>query len=333
MAEETEKKPFTKVPNSLARCGKKLSMQAKVLMVYLLSNTAKFNAESLSYRTMMHYTGLSRNTVYKALYELIEAGLVIADKKTGKSDKGTGYIFWSLRTVDADEVFPPEVNTSQVNTSQVNTSQVNTSQRPIEDYRRRRSPSSRRSTPSTPSTEDHSQRTTTAAPPTASERAGSADGAGESAEPSSDVLDDVYQEFAERHREGEFDRFLRYNRKTGWQMSAYDAAHEWLSKERPDRSRKPKAAGGGERLPESVAGAMEQVRAMCGRLAGVNEALARKAAGWFKLAGICCTANPGNTKAPAKLMENAREFLRRCPLFLDGEDAGFGEFVDSLVTK
>ena len=328
MGEETEKKPFTKVPNSLARCGKKLSMQAKVLMVYLLSNTAKFNAESLSYRTMMHYTGLSRNTVYKALYELIEAGLVIADKKTGKSDKGTGYIFWSLRTVDADEVFPPEVNTSQVNTSQ-----VNTSQRPIEDYRRRRSLSSRRPAPSTPSTEDHSQRTTTAAPPTASERGGSAGGAGESTEPSSDVLDDVYQEFVEKHREGEFDRFLRYNRQRRWSMGVYDAAHEWLSKERPDRSRKPKAAGSGERLPESVAGAMEQVRAMCGRLAGVNEALARKAEGWFKLAGICCTANPGNTKAPAKLMENAREFLRRCPLFLDGEDAGFGEFVDSLVTK
>ena len=332
MAEETEKKPFTKVPNSLARCGKKLSMQAKVLMVYLLSNTAKFNAESLSYRTMMHYTGLSRNTVYKALYELIEAGLVIADKKTGKSDKGTGYIFWSLRTVDADEVFPPEVNTSQVNTSQVNTSQVNTSQRPIEDYCRRRSPSSRRPAPSTPSTEDHSHRTTTAAPSAVSER-GASGGAGGAAEPDEDVLDDVYQEFAEKHREGEFDRFLRYNRKTGWQMSAYDAAAEWLSKPRPERSRKPKAAGSGERLPESVAGAMEQVRAMCGRLAGVNEALARKAAGWFKLAGICCTANPGNTKAPAKLMENAREFLRRCPLFLDGEDAGFGEFVDSLVTK
>ena len=327
MAEETEKKPFTKVPNSLARCGKKLSMQAKVLMVYLLSNTAKFNAESLSYRTMMHYTGLSRNTVYKALYELIEAGLVIADKKTGKSDKGTGYIFWSLRTVDADEVFPPEVNTSQVNTSQ-----VNTSQRPIEDYHRRRSPSSRRPASSTPSTEDHSQRTTTAAPSAVSGGEASG-GAGGAAEPSSDVLDDVYQEFAERHREGEFDRFLRYNRQRRWSMGVYDAAHEWLSKERPDRSRKPKAAGSGERLPESVAGAMEQVRAMCGRLAGVNEALARKAEGWFKLAGICCTANPGNTKAPAKLMENAREFLRRCPLFLDGEDAGFGEFVDSLVTK
>ena len=327
MAEETEKKPFTKVPNSLARCGKKLSMQAKVLMVYLLSNTAKFNAESLSYRTMMHYTGLSRNTVYKALYELIEAGLVIADKKTGKSDKGTGYIFWSLRTVDADEVFPPEVNTSQVNTSQ-----VNTSQRPIEDYHRRRSPSSRRPAPSTPSTEDHSQRTTTAAPSAVSGGEASG-GAGGAAEPSSDVLDDVYQEFAERHRESEFDRFLRYNRQRRWSMGVYDAAAEWLSKPRPERSQKPKEAGSGERLPESVAGAMEQVRAMCGRLAGVNEALARKAEGWFKLAGICCTANPGNTKAPAKLMENAREFLRRCPLFLDGEDAGFGEFVDSLVTK
>ena len=327
MAEETEKKPFTKVPNSLARCGKKLSMQAKVLMVYLLSNTAKFNAESLSYRTMMHYTGLSRNTVYKALYELIEAGLVIADKKTGKSDKGTGYIFWSLRTMDADEVFPPEVNTSQVNTSQ-----VNTSQRPIEDYRRRRSPPSRRPAPSTPSTEDHSQRTTTAAPSAVS-GGGASGGAGGAAEPDEDVLDDVYQEFVGKHREGEFDRFLRYNRKTGWQMSAYDAAAEWLSKPRPERSRKPKAAGNGERLPESVAGAMEQVRAMCGRLAGVNEVLARKAAGWFKLAGICCTANPGNTKAPAKLMERAREFLRRCPLFLNGEDAGFGEFVDGLVTK
>ena len=244
MAEETEKKPFTKVPNSLARCGKKLSMQAKVLMVYLLSNTAKFNAESLSYRTMMHYTGLSRNTVYKALYELIEAGLVIADKKTGKSDKGTGYIFWSLRTVDADEVFPPEVNTSQVNTSQI----------PIEDYRRRRSPSSRRPAPSTPSTEDHSQRTTTAAPSAVS-GGGASGGAGGAAEPDEDVLDDVYQEFAERHREGEFDRFLRYNRKTGWQMGAYDAAAEWLSKPRPERSRKPKAAGGGGK--EQAAGFTE----------------------------------------------------------------------------
>ena len=324
MAEETEKKPFTKVPNSLARCGKKLSMQAKVLMVYLLSNTAKFNAESLSYRTMMHYTGLSRNTVYKALYELIEAGLVIADKKTGKSDKGTGYIFWSLRTVDADEVFPPQVNTSQVNTSQVNTSQVNTSRRPIEDYRRRRSPSSRRPAPSTPSTEDHSQRTTTAAPPTASERGGSAGGAGESAEPSSDVLDDVYQEFAERHREGEFDRFLRYNRKTGWQMSAYDAAAEWFSKPRPERSPKPKAAGSGGK--EQAAGFAEAGR-LCTALREKDGALAVRASGWLRVASDYIR----HPQMAEGVRRRLAEFIRRCREYLDGGDAGFPDFVAELA--
>ena len=319
MAEETEKKPFTKVPNSLARCGKKLSMQAKVLMVYLLSNTAKFNAESLSYRTMMHYTGLSRNTVYKALYELIEAGLVIADKKTGKSDKGTGYIFWSLRTVDADEVFPPEVNTSQVNTSQVNTSQI-----PIEDYRRRRSPSSRRPAPSTPSTEDHSQRTTTAAPPTASEREGSADGVGESAEPSSDVLGDVYQEFVEKHREAEFDRFLRYNRKTGWQMGAYDAAAEWLSKPRPERSRKPKAAGGGGK--EQAAGFAEAGR-LCTALREKDGALAVRASGWLRVASDYIR----HPQMAESVRRRLAEFIRRCREYLDGGDTGFPDFVAELA--
>ena len=319
MAEETEKKPFTKVPNSLARCGKKLSMQAKVLMVYLLSNTAKFNAESLSYRTMMHYTGLSRNTVYKALYELIEAGLVIADKKTGKSDKGTGYIFWSLRTVDADEVFPPEVNTSQVNTSQVNTSQI-----PIEDYRRRRSPSSRRPAPSTPSTEDHSQRTTTAAPPTASEREGSADGVGESAEPSSDVLGDVYQEFVEKHREAEFDRFLRYNRKTGWQMSAYDAAAEWLSKPRPERSRKPKAAGGGGK--EQATDFAEAGR-LCTALREKDGALAVRASGWLRVASDYIR----HPQMAEGVRRRLAEFIRRCREYLDGGDAGFPDFVAELA--
>ena len=323
MAEETEKKAFTKVPNSLARCGKKLSMQAKVLMVYLLSNTAKFNAESLSYRTMMHYTGLSRNTVYKALYELIEAGLVIADKKTGKSDKGTGYIFWSLRTVDADEVFPPEVNTSQVNTSQ-----VNTSQRPIEDYRRRRSPSSRRPAPSTPSTEDHSQRTTTAAPPAAS-ASGASGGAGGAAEPDEDVLDDVYQEFVEKRREGEFDRFLRYNRKTGWQMSAYDAAAEWLSKERPDRSRKPKGSGGA--LPRSSAELMEETRAMCGRLRQKDSALAVSVLGWLSQMESCFTGNPGDGRVERKFAKDAQEFLRRCREFLAGGGTGLAEFVAGLA--
>ena len=324
MVEETEKKPFTKVPNSLARCGKKLSMQAKVLMVYLLSNTARFNAESLSYRTMMHYTGLSRNTVYKALSELIEVGLVIADKKTGKSDKGTGYIFWSLRTVDADEVFPPEVNTSQVNTSQVNTSQVNTSQRPIEDYRRRRSPSSRRPAPSTPSTEDHSQRTTTAAPPTASERAGSADGAGGAAEPDEDALDDVYQEFVEKHREGEFDRFLRYNRKTGWQMSAYDAVAEWLSKPRPERSRKPKAAGSGGK--EQAADFAEAGR-LCAALREKDGTLAVRASGWLRVASDYIR----HPQMAEGVRRRLAEFIRRCREYLDGGDAGFPDFVAELA--
>ena len=320
MVEETEKKPFTKVPNSLARCGKKLSMQAKVLMVYLLSNTARFNAESLSYRTMMHYTGLSRNTVYKALYELIEVGLVIADKKTGKSDKGTGYIFWSLRTVDADEVFPPEVNTSQVNTSQ-----VNTSQRPIEDYRRRRSPSSRRPAPSTPSTEkDHSQETTTAAPPTASERAGSADGAGGAAEPDEDALDDVYQEFVEKHREGEFDRFLRYNRKTGWQMSAYDAAAEWLSKPRPERSRKPKAAGSGGK--EQAADFAEAGR-LCAALREKDGTLAVRASGWLRVASDYIR----HPQMAEGVRRRLAEFIRRCREYLDGGDAGFPDFVAELA--
>ena len=337
MAEETEKKPFVKVPRSFTRSGKelkklklKVSAEARLLYLTLLGNTADFNASHFSVKLAADYAGCTENTVCKCLKELIEAGMVRAEKVPMKTGKGTGYRRWSVEVVDFDEVIANHVITSQVITSQVITSNDSL----VRTSGTGRTALSDRTAPSTPSTgEQNSQETTTAAPPTASERAGSADGAGESAEPSSDVLDDVYQEFVEKHREGEFDRFLRYNRKTGWQMSAYDAAAEWLSKPRPERSRKPKAARGGERLPESVARAMEQVRAMCGRLAGVNEALARKAAGWFKLAGICCTANPGNTKAPAKLMENAREFLRRCPLFLDGEDAGFGEFVDSLVTK
>ena len=341
MAEETEKKPFVKVPRSFTRSGKelkklklKVSAEARLLYLTLLGNTADFNASHFSVKLAADYAGCTENTVCKCLKELIAAGMVRAKKVPMKTGKGTGYRRWSVEVVDFDEVIANHVITSQVITPQVITSQVITSNDSlVRTSGTGRTASSDRTAPSTSSTgEQNSQETTTAAPSAVSGSRASG-GAGGAAEPDEDVLDDVYQKFAERHREGEFDRFLRYNRKTGWQMSAYDAAAEWLSKERPDRSRKPKAAGSGERLPESVAGAMEQVRAMCGRLAGVNEALARKAAGWFKLAGICCTANPGNTKAPAKLMKNAREFLRRCPLFLDGEDAGFGEFVDSLVTK
>ena len=341
MAEETEKKPFVKVPRSFTRSGKelkklklKVSAEARLLYLTLLGNTADFNASHFSVKLAADYAGCTENTVCKCLKELIAAGMVRAEKVPMKTGKGTGYRRWSVEVVDFDEVIANHVITSQVITSQVITSQVITSNDSlVRTSGTGRTASSDRTAPSTPSTgEQNSQETTTAAPSAVSggEACG---GAGGAVEPSSDVLDDVYQEFAERHREGEFDRFLRYNRQRRWSMGVYDAAHEWLSKERPDRSQKPKAAGSGERLPESVAGAMEQVRAMCGRLAGVNEALARKAAGWFKLAGICCTANPGNTKVPAKLMEKAREFLRRCPLFLGGEDAGFGEFVDSLVTK
>ena len=336
MAEETEKKPFVKVPRSFTRSGKelkklklKVSAEARLLYLTLLGNTADFNASHFSVKLAADYAGCTENTVCKCLKELIAAGMVRAEKVPMKTGKGTGYRRWSVEVVDFDEVIANHVITSQVITSQVITSNDSL----VRTSGIGRTASSDRTAPSTPSTgEQNSQETTTAAPSAVS-GSGASGGAGGAAEPDEDVLDDVYQEFVERHREAEFDRFLRYNRKTGWQMSAYDAAAEWLSKPRPERSRKPKTAGSGERLPESVAGAMEQVRAMCGRLAGVNEALARKAAGWFKLAGICCTANPGNTKAPAKLMESAREFLRRCPLFLDGEDAGFGEFVDSLVTK
>ena len=336
MGKETEKKPFVKVPRSFTRSGKelkklklKVSAEARLLYLTLLGNTADFNAGHFSVKLAADYAGCTENTVCKCLKELIAAGMVRAEKVPMKTSKGTGYRRWSVEVVDFDEVIANHVITSQVITSQVITSNDSL----VRTSGIGRTASSDRTTPSTPSTgEQNSQETTTAAPSAVSGGEASG-GAGGAAEPDEDVLGDVYQEFAEKHREGEFDRFLRYNRQRGWSMGAYDAAAEWLSKPRPERSRKPKATGSGERLPESVAGAMEQVRAMCGRLAGVNEALARKAAGWFKLAGICCTANPGNTKAPAKLMENAREFLRRCPLFLDGEDAGFGEFVDSLVTK
>ena len=329
---------YVNAPQLLARCGNALTSSEKLVWLYLKSNDPEFNRNGVSHKLISSATGLTQNTVYKALNGLIGHGLVkvsratgTAEAEEGKRRKRTGFVYRSIEVVSNEE-FTKIVNTIIVNTKNVKTIIVNTKignkelslskKHHVEEV-----------SPSTPSTEkDHSQETTTAAPSAVSGGEASG-GAGGAAEPDGDVLDDVYQEFVEKRREGEFDRFLRYNRQRGWSMGAYDAAHEWLSKERPDRSRKPKAAGSGERLPESVAGAMEQVRAMCGRLAGVNEALARKAAGWFKLAGICCTANPRNTKAPAKLMESAREFLRRCPLFLDGEDAGFGEFVDSLVTK
>lgn len=315
---------FTAVPQEFTRCGTFLSLTEKAVMLYLYSNAKRFNIQGVTRPLIALKAGVSERAVTAALKTLMVKKVIDVCRK---NVPGTKKSCLSITLLPFPEVPEQYANFAHANNAHANFAGANFAHI---DPSCTVDPSS--STRSTSSTVDHSQRTTTAAPSAVS-GGGASGGAGGAAEPDGDVLDDVYQEFAERHREGEFDRFLRYNRKTGWQMSAYDAAAEWLSKERPDRSRKPKAAGSGERLPESVAGAMEQVRAMCGRLAGVNEALARKAAGWFKLAGICCTANPGNTKAPAKLMESAREFLRRCPLFLDGEDAEFGEFVDSLVTK
>ena len=329
MADKTESKNsgrhFTAVPQEFTRCGTFLSLTEKAVMLYLYSNAKRFNIQGVTRPLIALKAGVSERAVTAALKTLMVKKVIDVCRK---NVPGTKKSCLSITLLPFPEVPEQCANFAHANNAHANFAGANFAHI---DPSCTVDPSS--STRSTSSTVDHSLKRTTTAAPSAVSGGEASGGAGGAAEPDEDVLDDVYQEFAERHREGEFDRFLRYNRQRGWSMGAYDAAHEWLSKERPDRSRKPKAAGSGERLPESVAGAMEQVRAMCGRLAGANEALARKAAGWFKLAGICCTANPGNAKAPAKLMENAREFLRRCPLFLDGEDAGFGEFVDSLVTK
>ena len=133
----------------------------------------------------------------------------------------------------------------------------------------------------------------------------------------------------EKHREGEFDRFLRYNRKTGWQMSAYDAAAEWLSKPRPDRSRKPKGSGGA--LPRSSAELMEEIRAMCSRLRQKDSALAVSVLGWLSQMESCFSGNPGDGRVERKFAKDAQEFLRRCREFLAGGGTGLVEFVAGLA--
>ena len=333
MTEETEKKPFVKVPRSFTRSGKelkklklKVSAEARLLYLTLLGNTADFNASHFSVKLAADYAGCTENTVCKCLKELIAAGMVRAEKVPMKTGKGTGYRRWSVEVVDFDEVIANHVITSQVITSQVITSNDSL----VRTSGTGRTASSDRTAPSTPSTgEQNSKETTTAAPPTASERAGSADGAGGAAEPGEDVLDDVYQEFAEKHREGEFDRFLRYNRKTGWQMSVYDAAAEWLSKERPDRSRKPK--GSGDALPRSSAELMEEIRAMCSRLRQKDSALAVSVLGWLSQMESCFTGNPGDGRVERKFAKDAQEFLQRCREFLAGGGTGLVEFVAGLA--
>ena len=328
---------YVNAPQLLARCGNALTSSEKLVWLYLKSNDPEFNRNGVSHKLISSATGLTQNTVYKALNGLIGHGLVkvsratgTAEAEEGKRRKRTGFVYRSIEVV-SNEVFTKIVNTIIVNTKNVKTIIVNTKignkelslskKHHVEEV-----------SPSTPSTEkDHSQETTTAAPPTASGSgaSGGDGGAGESAEPSSDVLDDVYQEFAERHREGEFDRFLRYNRKTGWQMSAYDAAAEWLSKPRPERSRKPKGSGGA--LPRSSAELMEETRAMCGRLRQKDSALAVSVLGWLSQMESCFTGNPGDGRIERKFAKDAQEFLRRCREFLAGGGTGLAEFVAGLA--
>ena len=332
MTEETEKKPFVKVPRSFTRSGKelkklklKVSAEARLLYLTLLGNTADFNASHFSVKLAADYAGCTENTVCKCLKELIAAGMVRAEKVPMKTSKGTGYRRWSVEVVDFDEVIANHVITSQVITSQVITSNDSL----VRTSGTGRTASSDRTAPSTPSTgKQNSQETTTAAPSAVS-GGGASGGAGGAAEPDEDVLGDVYQEFVKKHREGEFDRFLRYNRKTGWQMSAYDAAAEWLSKPRPDRSRKPKGSGGA--LPRSSAELMEEIRAMCGRLRQKDSALAVSVLGWLSQMESCFTGNPDDGRVERKFAKDAQEFLQRCREFLAGGGTGLVEFVAGLA--
>ena len=332
MAEETEKKPFVKVPRSFTRSGKelkklklKVSAEARLLYLTLLGNTADFNASHFSVKLAADYAGCTENTVCKCLKELIAAGMVRAEKVPMKTDKGTGYRRWSVEVVDFDEVIANHVITSQVITPQVITSQVITSNDSlVRTSGTGRTASSDRTAPSTPSTEEQNSQETTTAAPSAVSGGGASGGAGGAAEPDGDVLDDVYQEFAEKHREGEFDRFLRYNRKTGWQMGAYDAAHEWLSKERPDRSRKPKAAGSGRK--EQAADFAEAGR-LCTALREKDGALAVRASGWLRVASDYIR----HPQMAEGVRRRLAEFIRRCPEFLSGKDAGFPDFVAELA--
>ena len=326
MADKTESKNngghFTAVPQEFTRCGTFLSLTEKAVMLYLYSNAKRFNIQGVTRPLIALKAGVSERAVTAALKTLMVKKVIDVCRK---NVPGTKKSCLSITLLPFPEVPEQCANFAHANNAHANFAGANFAHI---DPSCTVDPSS--STRSTSSTVDHSLKsTTTAAPPTASERAGSADGAGESAEPSSDVLDDVYQEFAEKRREGEFDRFLRYNRKTGWQMSAYDAAAEWLSKPRPERSRKPKGSGGA--LPRSSAELMEETRAMCGRLRQKDSALAVSVLGWLSQMESCFTGNPGDGRVERKFAKDAQEFLRRCREFLAGGGTGLAEFVAGLA--
>ena len=326
MADKTESKNneghFTAVPQEFTRCGTFLSLTEKAVMLYLYSNAKKFNFQGVTRPLIALKAGVSERAVTAALKTLMVKKVIDVCRK---NVPGTKKSCLSITLLSFPEVPEQCANFAHANNAHANFAGANFAHI---DPSCTVDPSS--STRSTSSTVDHSLKsTTTAAPPTASERAGSSGGAGGAAEPDKDVLDDVYQEFAEKRREGEFDRFLRYNRKTGWQMSAYDAAAEWLSKERPDRSRKPKGSGGA--LPRSSAELMEETRAMCGRLRQKDSALAVSVLGWLSQMESCFTGNPGDGRVERKFAKDAQEFLRRCREFLAGGGTGLAEFVAGLA--
>ena len=326
MADKTESKNngghFTAVPQEFTRCGTFLSLTEKAVMLYLYSNAKRFNIHGVTRPLIALKAGVSERAVTAALKTLMVKKVIDVCRK---NVPGTKKSCLSITLLPFPEVPEQCANFAHANNAHANFAGANFAHI---DPSCTVDPSS--STRSTSSTVDHSLKsTTTAAPPTASERAGSTDGAGGAAEPDGDVLDDVYQEFAEKRREGEFDRFLRYNRKAGWQMSAYDAAAEWLSKPRPERSRKPKGSGGA--LPQSSAELMEETRAMCSRLRQKDSALAVSVLGWLSQMESCFTGNPGDGRVERKFTKDAQEFLQRCREFLAGGGTGLAEFVAGLA--
>ena len=107
-------------------------------------------------------------------------------------------------------------------------------------------------------------------------------------------------------------------------MGAYDAAAEWLSKPRPERSRKPKAAGGGGK--EQAAEFAEAGR-LCPALREKDGTLAARASGWLRVASDYIR----HPQMAEGVRRRLAEFIRRCPEFLSGKDAGFPDFVAELA--
>ena len=320
MADKTESKNneghFTAVPQEFTRCGTFLSLTEKAVMLYLYSNAKRFNFQGVTRPLIALKAGVSERAVTAALKTLMVKKVIDVCRK---NVPGTKKSCLSITLLPFPEVPEQCANFAHANNAHANFAGANFAHI---DPSCTVDPSS--STRSTSSTVDHSLKSTTTAAPSAVSGSRASGGAGGAAEPDEDVLDDVYQKFAERHREGEFDRFLRYNRKTGWQMSAYDAAAEWLSKPRPERSRKPKAAGSGGK--EQAADFAEAGR-LCTVLREKDGALAVRASGWLRVASDYIR----HPQMAEGVRRRLAEFIRRCRGYLDGGDAGFPDFVAELA--